>query len=71
MSFFDPAACGDGEEEVDDGGHGGEQADLQARCAEAGDVDVEEVYSCAAEDAEPGDVEVEVPEVVAVSFGDV
>ena len=30
VTFFDPASGGDGEEEVDDGGHGGEQTDLQA-----------------------------------------
>jgi hypothetical protein len=69
--FADPVPGGDGEKEADDGGCGGEQADLQAACAEACGIHVEKVDGGAAQHAKPGDIEVEVPEVGAVFFGDI
>ena len=71
MAIADPATCGDGEKEVDNGRHGSEQADLQAACAEACGIDVEKVDDGAAEHAVPGDVKIEVREVGTILLGDI
>lgn len=68
FSFADPVTGGDGEEQADDGGCGGEQADLQAARAEACGVHVEKVDGGAAQNTKPGNIEIEVCEIGTVFF---
>ena len=60
VAFGKPATRGNGQEEVNHGGHGADETDLKTTCADARGVDVEKVDNRAAQDAEAGNIVIKV-----------
>lgn len=69
--FVDLVFGGNGEKQVDDGGGGGQQIDLEFVCVEVCGVYVQKVDCCVVQNVKLGDVEIEVDEVGTIFFRDV